>query len=82
MKEFLYFTGVWCQPCQQLGPIMNKISQQMPVRKIDVDVEPNIAQQKGVRSVPTVILVKNGVEVTRVVGVHPESYYIQMFNKF
>jgi thioredoxin 1 len=82
MKEFHYYTAQWCQPCQHLGLIMNKISQQMPVRKIDIDADPSMAQQSGVRSVPTVILMKNNREVTRVVGVHPESYYIQLFNKF
>jgi thioredoxin 1 len=82
MKEFIYFTGVWCAPCRLLGPTMNNVSQQVPVKKIDVDTEPLMAQQNNVRSVPTVILMKNGVEVARTVGVHSEDYYIQLFNKY
>ena len=81
MKEFYYFTASWCQPCRQLGPIMDRVAQQVSVRKIDVDAEPLMAQQNGVRSVPTVILMKNGVEITRLVGIQPENYYIKLFNQ-
>jgi thioredoxin-like negative regulator of GroEL len=60
---------------------MNNVSQQVPVKKIDVDAEPSMAQQNNVRSVPTVILMKDGVEVARAVGVHSEDYYIKLYNK-
>jgi thioredoxin-like negative regulator of GroEL len=82
MKQLYYFTGVWCSPCRQLGPIMDEVSQQIPVRKIDVDAEPNMVQQYGIRSVPTVVLVKNEQEVTRLLGLQPKSRYIQLYKQY
>ena len=77
----MYFTAAWCGPCRQLGPIMNEVANEVPVRKVDVDNEPNIAQQYGVRSVPTIVLVENGNEKERLVGVQPKSSYIQLYNR-
>jgi len=81
MKQLMYFTAAWCGPCRQLGPIMNEVANEVPVRKVDVDNEPNIAQQYGVRSVPTIVLVENGNEKERLVGVQPKSSYIQLYNR-
>ena len=39
MKQIFYFTAPWCEPCQTLGPIMDKVSQQIPVEKINIDYE-------------------------------------------
>ena len=78
----MYFTAPsWCQPCKQLAPIMDQVAREVPVRKVDVDNEPNIAQQYGVRSVPTIVLVENGNEKERLVGVQPKSSYIQLYNR-
>lgn len=81
MKQLLYFTSSWCQPCKQLAPIMDEVANEVPVRKVDIDNEPTLAQQYGVRSVPTIVLVENGNEKERLVGVQPKSSYIQMYNR-
>lgn len=81
MKQLLYFTASWCGPCRQLGPIMNEVANEVPVRKVDVDNEPDVAQQYGVRSVPTIVLVENGNEKERLVGVQPKNSYIQLYNR-
>jgi thioredoxin 1 len=81
MKQLLYFTASWCGPCRQLGPVMNEVANEVPVRKVDIDNEPTLAQQYGVRSVPTIVLVENGNEKERLVGVQPKSSYIQMYNR-
>lgn len=77
----MYFTAAWCGPCRQLGPVMNEVANEVPVRKVDIDNEPTLAQQYGVRSVPTIMLVENGNEKERLVGVQPKSSYIQMYNR-
>ena len=68
MKQVYYFSAPWCQPCQTLGPIMEQVSQQVHVEKINVDYEADLITKYGVRNVPTVILVENGQEVHRFIG--------------
>ena len=69
MKTAKYFSATWCGPCQTFKPIMNEIkSEGYYVEFIDIDNLSDLAQQYNVRSVPTVVIEENGVEVDRVVG--------------
>ena len=68
MKQLFYFSAEWCVPCQTLGPIMDQVSQKIPVQKINIDYEADITSKYGVRSIPTVILVENEQEVRRFTG--------------
>ena len=81
MKKLIYFTAPWCGPCRQLGPIMQELNSQIVVQKVDVDNNPDLAQQYGIRNVPTVILTSEGVEVTRKVGLNPKQIYLDMYNQ-
>ena len=76
--KYLYFFGTWCNPCKRLGPIMEQVSQQIPVQKVDVDSQFELASQYGVRNVPTVVLLQNGEEVKRFVGVQPKETYLNV----
>ncbi len=80
MKGFIYFSAEWCQPCKALGPIMEQVAKQVPVNKVNVDYEVTLTKQYNVTSVPTVILVDNGVEKTRFVGVKPINDIVNIFN--
>lgn len=80
MKGFLYFSAEWCQPCKMLGPIMDQVAQHVPVNKINVDYDVTTSKQYNVTSVPTVILVENGVEKTRFVGVKPLNDIMRIYN--
>jgi len=68
MRQIFYFTAPWCQPCQALGPIMDRVAGQIPVEKVNIDYEMDRARSANVMSVPTVILVENGQEVRRFTG--------------
>ena len=82
MKKLLYFSAGWCGPCRQLGPIMEGLnSEGVPVQKIDVDSNPEIAQQFGIRNIPTVVLTSDGAEVIRKVGANPKQVYLDMYNQ-
>jgi thioredoxin-like negative regulator of GroEL len=80
MRQIFYFTAPWCQPCQALGPTMDKVSQQMPVEKINIDYEMDRARTANVGSVPTVILVENGQEVRRFTGMRSYEQVMQFIN--
>lgn len=80
MKGFIYFSAEWCQPCKALGPIMEQVAKQVPVNKVNVDYEVTLTKQYNVTSVPTVILVDNGVEKTRFTGVKPLNDIVNIFN--
>ena len=82
MKELFYYTANWCQPCQTLGPIMEEIARQIPVRKQNVDyTDPAMLEAANVRNVPTVILVDNGQEIKRFTGVKSNSQIITWLNE-
>jgi thioredoxin-like negative regulator of GroEL len=82
MKELFYYTANWCQPCQTLGPIMDEIARQIPVRKQNIDyTDPATLEAANVRNVPTVILVDNGQEIKRFTGVKSNSQIITWLNE-
>ena len=80
MKQILYFTASWCGPCRMLGPIMESVKGQVNFSKLDVDVEQDLAVKYKVRSVPTLVLVENGVEKNRLVGVHQSPEILKFYN--
>jgi len=81
MKELYYYTAPWCNPCQTLGPIMEDVAKQIPVRKQNIDyVDPAIITAANVKSVPTVILVENGQELRRFNGVKSFNQIIDWLN--
>jgi len=80
MKQILYFTASWCGPCRILGPIMESVKGQVNYSKLDVDVEQDLAVKYKVRSVPTLVLVENGAEKNRLVGVHQAPEILSFYN--
>lgn len=82
MKQLIYFSAVWCQPCRMLSPIMEELqSEGYNVQKVDVDANTELPQKYGVRNIPTVILTINGEEVARKVGASPKKTYLDMYNQ-
>ena len=79
MKGFIYFSAEWCQPCKILGPIMEQVAKQVPVNKVNVDYDVTLTKQYNVTSVPTVVLV-DGVEKARFIGVKPINDIVNFFN--
>ncbi|HYF18279.1 MAG TPA: thioredoxin, partial [Ramlibacter sp.] len=79
------FWAPWCGPCKVIGPILEKLEQQYQGRfklvKIDSDQEQQIAAAFGIRSIPTVILLKNGQPVDGFMGAVPEGQVRQFLDK-
>lgn len=78
MREYLYFSAPWCTPCQILGPVMQEVNDKIPVTKINIDEEFEKASEYKVRNVPTVILIENGKETQRFVGIQPKDTYLNV----
>jgi len=71
MKMILYFTADWCGPCKQTRPIVEELNREQIMAKffiIDVDLEIEMAQDFGIRSIPTFIVMKDNKETYRVTG--------------
>jgi thioredoxin-like negative regulator of GroEL len=81
MKELFYYTAGWCQHCQALSPTLEDIGRQIPVRTQNVDyVDPAVLTEAKVKNIPTVVLVENGQEIKRFVGVKSHSEIINWLN--
>ena len=78
MKTMKYFSAVWCGPCKAFKPVMNEIAGEgYSIEFIDVDHEQNKAEKYNVRSVPTVVIEENGIEVDRFVGSIPKQMILE-----
>jgi hypothetical protein len=80
MKQLFYLSAPWCQPCKAFSPVMDQVSKNISVRKINIDYEPDVVGRFGVSSVPTVILVENEREVRRFVGTKSYNEVINWIN--
>lgn len=71
------FWAPWCGPCRQIGPMIEELSAEnagaIKIGKVNIDDNPQSAQQFGVSSIPTLMLFKGGDVVERFVGVQPKS---------
>jgi thioredoxin 1 len=76
------FTATWCGPCKALAPIVEKLADdfagQVRVGKCDIDDSPGTAAKFGVRSVPTVMVFKNGQKIAQHVGLTNRDKLVQL----
>tara|TARA_Y100000814_G_scaffold3932_1_gene4124 strand:- start:26 stop:352 length:327 start_codon:yes stop_codon:yes gene_type:complete len=71
------FWAVWCGPCKAIAPVIDEIASEyagkVKVGKVDVDQNQNIAMKYGVRSIPTLLVMKGGEVVNQIVGAVPKG---------
>ena len=79
------FYATWCGPCQILTPILEGVSTEVgdnaKVLKVDIEKNMETASQYGVRSVPTLILFKEGKEVWRQTGLTQKNVLVETINR-
>lgn len=84
MIQVKKFYATWCGPCKMLTPVMEGVKKNhtdIHFEDIDVDAQFEIAAKYSIRSVPTVIVEKDGVEVQRFAGLQSEMAYNNALNE-
>jgi thioredoxin 1 len=75
------FWAEWCGPCKMVGPIVEEIAEEydgrLRVARMDVDGNRQTPGRYGIRGIPTLILFKDGAEVTRIVGYRPKEMLVE-----
>lgn len=80
------FYATWCGPCKMMSPLLEQVASEMgdetKIIKIDIDKNRDTAAQYGIRSVPTLLLFKEGDIVWRQSGLPPKSIITESIKKF
>ena len=78
------FWATWCGPCRMIAPIVEELSEEYEGRakvgKVDVDTAQTTAQEFGIRSIPTLLLFKEGKVVEQIIGAVPKQQIVDKLN--
>jgi thioredoxin 1 len=79
------FWADWCKPCKILAPIIEQLSEDMGetinIIKVDVDANPNISKEFGIKNIPTCLIFKEGEVIDKTVGAVPLTHFKEKINK-
>lgn len=71
------FWAEWCGPCRMVGPVVDELAGEYEgkakIGKVDVDNNPEISTKYGIRSIPSLLIFKNGEVVDQIVGAVPKA---------
>ncbi len=80
------FWAAWCGPCRMIAPIMDELAVELDgkvkIAKVDVDNNPRVALEYGIRSIPALLLFHEGKIVDNIVGLVPKNYIMQHLEPF
>lgn len=83
MNTVLYFTAEWCGPCKRTRPLVEELNKDQSETRfyiIDVDIEMEMAQDFGIRSVPTFVVMRDNQEVHRTTGAKTKQQLEELIN--
>ncbi|MGL4253614.1 MAG: thioredoxin [Fusobacteriaceae bacterium] len=78
------FWAEWCGPCKMLGPILEEIVSETEYKicKVDVDRNSELSSQYKIRSIPTILIFKNGEKIDQLVGFKPKDELLQILSQY
>ncbi len=80
------FWAPWCGPCRMVGPVIEQLAAEyagkLTFGKMNVDENQLVPSSFGVMSIPTIIILRNGVEVERIVGAYPKAHIEAMIKRY
>jgi thioredoxin len=86
MPVLLDLWAAWCGPCRMIAPVIEQIAAEFSGRalvgKLDVDANPRTASRFGVQSIPTLLILKDGREVDRLIGAQGKQAILQHLQRF
>ena len=78
------FWAPWCGPCRMLSPVIDQLAQEFEgkakICKVNSDEENDLAVKYGVRSIPTILFIKDGEVVDQLIGASPKQVFVDKLN--
>ena len=68
MKKVIRFTASWCGPCKALKTVLDQVETDVPIEVVDIDEQPDLATEFGIRGVPTLVMMEDNVATKRLIG--------------
>lgn len=78
--KVIRFTASWCQPCKTMKNMLDEIKPSIPFEVVDIDVNPELAADYGIRSIPTLIMLDEKVEIKRLSGIKTKEQLTEWLN--
>jgi thioredoxin 1 len=80
------FWASWCVPCRMMAPVLNEVADELSgnthIGKVNIEEYQSLAQRFLVRNIPTLILMKNGKEINRFVGIKSKDFLLEQIQKY